>query len=560
MNFYAYRIMLRKNEHNHIFKCKQLFNQFLVDMAAKIETERLLYIRLNQSKLRAENYIHLRDAISSDGNIKNIGKSVILPSTFIGSPRHMQEYSQDAMTYVRKFGRPDLFITFTCNPSWDEIKKLLLNGQSASDRHDIVARVFNQKLKKLMDFIIKYKIFGDVQCWIYCIEWQKRGLPHAHILIWLKEKIHPTEIDKIISAELPNQNEDQLLYKIVTKHMIHGPCGTLNPKSPCMVDGKCSKKYPRELISETQTGHNGYPLYRRRIIGENELKTQIKIYGINIDIDNRWIVPFSPILSKAFKTHINVEYCHSVKSIKYICKYIYKGNDMAVFGLTKENIVNDEITQYQMGRYISSNEAVWRILGFKIHQRYPAVEHLDVHLENYQRIYFTESNAENKVINPPNTKLTAFFKLCEFDEFAKTLLYHEIPSYYTWNKTKKIFQRRKQGRISSENDEIREANNIGRVYTIHPNSDECYFLRMLLHKIRGPTCFKDLRTIDGNTFTTYRETCLNLGLLENDNHWNLALSEATLTNSPHNIRTLFAIILTICNPSDPKGKKENDNF
>lgn len=58
----------------------------------------------------------------------------VLPATYTGSPRHMHGYAQDAMTYVRYHHRPDLFITFTCNPQWSEIKEHLLLGQSASDR------------------------------------------------------------------------------------------------------------------------------------------------------------------------------------------------------------------------------------------------------------------------------------------------------------------------------------------------------------------------------------------------------------------------------------------
>jgi hypothetical protein len=73
------------------------------------------------------------------------------------------------------------------------------------------------------------------------------------------------------------------------------------------------------------------------------------------------------------------------------------------------------------------------------------VVHLSVHLENGQRIYFTESNLQNQLLNPPNTTLTAFFKLCQQDDFAKTLLYCESPKYYTWNASLKKFQRRKQG-------------------------------------------------------------------------------------------------------------------
>ena len=82
-----------------------------------MESERLRFIALNQEKLRSENYIHLQDAIANDGNVNanNLGQMVILPSSFVNSPRYLHEYTQDAFSYVRNYGRPDLYITFTCN-------------------------------------------------------------------------------------------------------------------------------------------------------------------------------------------------------------------------------------------------------------------------------------------------------------------------------------------------------------------------------------------------------------------------------------------------------------
>lgn len=114
--FYSYRIMEKQGQNNYMLLYRNLLNQFLVDMYAKIETERLNFIRHNQSKLRAENYAHLKDAMcKGDGQVSEIGKIVVLPSSFTGGPRYMHERTQDAMTYVRHYGRPDLFITFTCN-------------------------------------------------------------------------------------------------------------------------------------------------------------------------------------------------------------------------------------------------------------------------------------------------------------------------------------------------------------------------------------------------------------------------------------------------------------
>ena len=170
MNYYAYRLMIRQNVDKYLLRYRRLLQQYCVDMYVKIETERLNFIRFNQAKLRSEEYIHLRDAISTEGDIANMGRLTILPSTYIGSPRHMHEYAQDAMTYVRNYGRPDLFITFTCNPKWDEITQLLLHGQTSSDRQDITARVFKQKMKSLMDLMVKHHIFGNIRCWMFSIE------------------------------------------------------------------------------------------------------------------------------------------------------------------------------------------------------------------------------------------------------------------------------------------------------------------------------------------------------------------------------------------------------
>lgn len=107
-------------------------------------------------------------------------------------------------------------------------------------------------------------MFGAVKYYIYSIEWQKLGLPHLHILLWLLDAINPNDIDKIISAEIPNKLEDPILHDLVMRHMIHGPCGQYNPKSPCMNEKKCCKKFPKHFVEHTQIGNDGYPAYKRR--------------------------------------------------------------------------------------------------------------------------------------------------------------------------------------------------------------------------------------------------------------------------------------------------------
>ncbi len=82
----------------------------------------------------------------------------ILPSTFIGGPRFFQLLFQDAMAIVRALGRPDYFITMTCNTKWDEITQVLKPGEDPNDRPDIISRVFRMKFEALMNDLIKGKI------------------------------------------------------------------------------------------------------------------------------------------------------------------------------------------------------------------------------------------------------------------------------------------------------------------------------------------------------------------------------------------------------------------
>lgn len=89
MNFCAYRLMLTQDADNHLIQCRRLYQQYAVDIYVKIEIERLNLIRFNQTKFRSEEYIHLRDAVNLERNVSDIGCLTILPSTFVGNPRHM---------------------------------------------------------------------------------------------------------------------------------------------------------------------------------------------------------------------------------------------------------------------------------------------------------------------------------------------------------------------------------------------------------------------------------------------------------------------------------------
>ena len=186
-------------------------------------------------------------------------------------------------------------------------------------------------------------------------------------------------------AEIPNESMDKELYDIVTTQMIHGPCGIVNNKSQYIKDGRCTKTFPKYFLKFTQAGEDDYPKLRCRRLEYGGEECTTKRNNMQVIIDNRWVVPYCPLLSKICKAHINVEFCNSVKNIKYIYifKYINKGSDMSIVALQEENGGKDDISDYQLGRYVGSNEAFWRLMQFPIHTRFPTIIHLAVYCTLY---------------------------------------------------------------------------------------------------------------------------------------------------------------------------------
>ncbi|KAK1383681.1 hypothetical protein POM88_021416 [Heracleum sosnowskyi] len=162
-------------------------------------------------------------------------------------------------------------------------------SHDASVRPDLVARVFKMKLDAMMDDFTKKHVLGRVRAVVYTIEFQKRGLPHAHIVLWLgtgDKLLTPTDIDDVISAEIPDKLTDPVGYNAVSQFMMHGPCGAANPKCPCMSNGICTKHYPKAFRDNTAVDSDGYALYRRR-------DTKATVESNKIHLDNRHVVPYN---------------------------------------------------------------------------------------------------------------------------------------------------------------------------------------------------------------------------------------------------------------------------
>lgn len=197
----------------------------------------------------------------------------------------------------------------------------------------------------------------------------------------------PNEIDHIICNEIQDEKvavikEDKSenfheclksnpLYDLVTSMMLHGPCGPMYPNKSCMRDGHCCYGYRKHYQSETQLDEDAYPVYHRRAPEEQGNTFTKFIRGNEHEFTNGDVVPYNKYLLFKYKCHINVECVNSVHSIKYLFKYILKGNDSATIKIgasIDDNTGNDtsngnmetiknEVEEFQNKRYVSAAEA-----------------------------------------------------------------------------------------------------------------------------------------------------------------------------------------------------------
>ncbi|KAI7963142.1 hypothetical protein MJO28_001236 [Puccinia striiformis f. sp. tritici] len=534
--WYAAMIFDRQDRFSAILNGKTLFQELLVDLYICVERSRLNFFRFNQAQIRAELYRGVQESFRDDLDVE--GRRIILPSSFSGSPRNMLQLYQDAMAIVRAFGKPSLFITMTANPRWTEIIVTLFAHLAPADRADLVTRVFRMKLTSLIKDIVKKHRLGKVAAWVYTIEFQKRGLPHAHIMIILEPGSvprTPSAIDCLVSAEIPDLALEPDLHRIVTTSMLHGPC---TESSMCWKDGACSKKFPKPFSPETTMVEDSYPNYRRRDNGRTFTKNGT-VYN------NGHVVPYNKFLTLKYGCHINVEIPYGIAAMKYLFKYICKGIDRSSLRMTE----GDETRKFINGRYISPSEAVYRLLHFPTHERYPAIQRLSIHLPDEQMVYFTDEDGLRRQMetgSADRTTLTEFFRLNKLNAIgwgtpARSLLYHEIPRWFRWAKGKR-FKGRKQ------NSEM-----IGRLFYASINEGERYFLRLLLLHVLGPTSFEDLRTVDGIIFPNFRAAADQLGLLVSDRHYFQCMSETALWMSGEGLRFLLCMLLLHSPPADPQN-------
>ena len=560
--FYAHRLQWRNGRVHEGGQClmmaARLLQEYCCTAYARAEAQRLQWHRHNQDILRCDTIDNLRQARNEADRagtaMPACGRGVRLGSSFVGGPRDIHNRYLDAMAVVATLRKPSLFITMTCNPKWSEIVQSLPFDIKAEDRPDITCRVFKAKLEALISDLVDKHILGVVVAIMSVVEFQYRGLPHAHILVILDgadEIYGADEIDKVVRAELPPRTNPNLRSKVL-QHMIHNDCQA-NPAECmcCQRTGRCRWKFPHPFSEATTwTDHELYPKYKRsRAPNEWEYMPNGRV------VTNEWVASYNPWLIEKYDCHLNVEVCASLEAVRYLYKYIYKGPDRANVRVVHQQ-TGDEVSMYEDMRYFGACESVWRIFGFNLYLSRPPVERLNVHLDGQMSVLYRAGNERRAADRVPVSKLEDWMFFCRapnqenLPSCWRTLTYSQFPGYFT-------HERRLgwRGRVN-----FNRFRTVGRMPPARlANEEQFYLRRWLCHVTSGevhdhlqtlPT-FQPLRIVDlAMGCPTFKDLCVSRGLASDDSEWRWALMEASTNELEGGMRSLFVEIVTFNQPSN----------
>nr|KAJ0217971.1 hypothetical protein LSAT_V11C300113370 [Lactuca sativa] len=207
------------------------------------------------------------------------------------------------------------------------------------------------------------------------------------------------------------------------------------------------------------------------------------------------------------------------------------GPDRATLAVIQSN--NESATDNSVDE-IKEYYASWRIFGYDIHYRYPAVVRLHFHLPGQQQVIYDPDDDIDNILDKPYVASSMFTSWLECNKIykqARYLTYVEFPTKFVW-KTKSRKGKPKEIGFS-----------IGRIHAVSPKLGETYFLRILFNKVRGPTSFEDIRTVNREICPTFRDACYALGLLDDDREYIEAIKEASHSATSYYLQSLFSMML-----------------
>ncbi|EAY08353.1 hypothetical protein TVAG_352750 [Trichomonas vaginalis G3] len=463
-----------------------------------------------------------------------------VPSYFVGSSSYWHKVGEKAFILASVYGPPTFFLTITCNPYWAENiawnsatsqnqkQKKTLMDNSAS-----ISRIYHIKKKKLLSWLKETKLLGEISAYFGRDEYQQRGLPHTHFLLWTDfdvTNIH--KLNQIISASFPDNdvvfsNIDKMsdLYALTLKIQVH-VCN----KNYCLdSNGHCRFQFPYAPSNET--------VFRNK-----------KFYWMRSP-NSQWVVPHCPQILMRFRAHSEIEAIPSDQAIGYMVKYVAKNAEsheisMQDYHKYKGNnyLLNNKLYSYGANLTVPASFCFSYLAGYKQQIISPTVIILSIHLPDERWISTkpntTEEEAAKKMeaslstpqiyFNRPHTEECDSLTICEFNS-----LYYKVT-------------RNEKDDSADENNQLdfkkREKEAVCSLKTVPFANLELFCLRLIFMYFAARS-FDDFLSFEGEKFSCYAEVAKKIGLIRDNDRYEISMQEAVnQRRSPAELRFMFALL------------------
>ena len=522
-------LLMQPSKH-YINKLSYLREEYLCSVYGRIMQYRINYEYKRQMIKLSSQDIDSGKLYNGSEDLKE-GIKTYIPKNIASSPKQWKELQNMAFLLSVALGPPTFFITITTNPHWPEIYSMNQNGYLSNS--SLIMRVFRQKRLTFLNYIKNKKIFGCIKGFVWRDEFQQRGLPHAHILIWSDfDTDNPKNIDRVLTTRLPNdpfeenQANQKLLKQLIVKYEKHSHSQRCKKGN----SDECIYNYPKPALKETRIINNRYEFAR----DEGKIESMI--------------VPFNVELLCLIRSHIEIEPVVSNSCIGYVMKYCTKDSDSANIYLKEDSMYcgqkvsnNDLLRKYYSSHVVSGCEAFELINGYKKRGISPRIIMISIHLDGEKFIY-TSIKATKEEIEKKRSlsSLLERYFLRPKESVFNNLTICEYYSLYSYSPLEKYSEWKDNGNpsmfISKRNEKV-----ICYLREVNMNNIELFSLRLLLNKFPARS-YKELYYYQGLHYESFREVAVVSGLLPNGNEYVSAISQAIEINRPpSDLRFLIAM-------------------
>jgi hypothetical protein len=612
------RVCIQKSTQREFFLPASRFDRFhrlgqvyLVDQMSRAIDYRLDHLRRNEDHIfggqsrdngglddNSDDEIEPHEQQPhNDQQIDPNSRPTFLGDSFTGSKRHLKKQATNALHVVSQKGSSHIFATLTTNKSWPEFEEVVWPDSDVFDMPAIVAEVFHARLQAFLHNLRHGKYFGNDKTVfiVRVIEYQERGLPHAHIVIRLEkaaetiqlnfqdlmeayEALPPEEqsttpaptmddaaalwVDQHISAEMPDdprlpecqgkygdedsrEFQDALrLFLGIQKFHIHKHSGPGLVNGCLDKNGKCKKGFMKTVIREKTTfSKEGFPEYKRRNVAD-----------LNV-------VPYNREIFLDWDGHCNIEFSGLTYTILYLYKYLFKGPSKVQLSFTAPPATRpgvlplhprDEIGRYIRGRRLCSMDAMWRLLGFSNYPASePAVIGVKVRPPDFVRNYDQKELLLHIVVyfnrpidqDGPNLRSLLFSEL-----FQNYRVVREVPTL-AWQQKHNADPRaffhlsvldghyKKPVYLIKRDPKIPV---LCRLHTVAFSSGDLWFARLLL-KLFPFLSFTDMKTFEGKEYDSFQEAAIARGITSDAQETLECYQLAAIDDgrTPRELRALF---------------------